>query len=514
VAKEFRIYPGIGIARLGNSPDSFFLSPEVPDLGPLELRADDAIDPVNTYKDANRKLRRQAARFRVYEVETDANGAETFTEVVNGSGVSIVWHVELANEKAAAGWFVSEDLPEDPNKRRNPDATRDDLTIRPTFPAISGANQVATATADGRFKGTAVYLGELRTDGKGRLMVLGGRGKSESIPPGQPLGDGSQAPGHPPNTFANNWAWYDDVADGPVTAEVHIQGQDPQRVAKSAWVIVGPPDFAPYTNGIATLYDIAVQAAGLPVPAAPSFSRDILPILKAATGLRWVSALPNWTDISTDYAALAKKNDATADQLRNDTRTLLANIEAGTLANFKFTDRQRTALDSWASGNFVSDFPPQAPAPAITPDGLNRASLTQAVGGGFFPGIEASIRMTAPAMYSSPFRITNTPFVFAGVNQVPRAGFITRTMACPWQSDFFECAMQTDLSAWWPAQRPIDVFVDQAAEDRRDWSESIANHQALVDKFWMLGLVKKTSTAADEPLVEDERDSDLLRPST
>src|SRR5947209_3606048 len=443
MAKEYRIYPGIGIARLGNSPDSFFLSPEIPNVGPLEQHDDDVVEPVKLFKDGSHKLRRQAARFRIFEVNRDAAGNETFSEIV-----------------------------------------------------------------EGKFKGTSVYLGELRTDGKGRLMVLGGRGKSASIPAGQPLGDGSVAPGHPPNTFANNWAWYDDISDGPVTAVVRVAGQPDQPASKSAWVIVAPPDYAPYTNGITTLYDIAVQASGAQPPATPSFQNDVLPILKAASGLQWVSSLPIWTSISTDYATLSTKGTAAADQLRADTASLLSTIEGGALPDFEFTANQTAILDAWQNGNFVSDFRANPPAEPVTPGGLDRASLTQAVGGGFFPGIEAGIRLTAPAMYSSPFRITNQTFTFAGVKQVPRPGFLTRTMACPWQSDFFECEMQTVSSAWWPAQRPINVFPGQTAANAKPWTDAIPNHQALVDKFWMLGLVRP-STANAARLVETERDSSI-----
>lgn len=456
------------------------------------------------FKDVDHKLRRQAARFRVFEVDVAADRSETFQEVIAGGNVQIEWRVELANEKAAAGWFTSEVLPEDTHRLRNPDASAADLSILPVFPAISGANQTVTASVGGAFKGVPVYLGELRTNSKGRLMVLGGRGVSASVPAGQPLGDGSQAPGHPPNSFANNWGWFDDVSDGPVTAVVKVAGQPDQQVAKSAWVIVAPPDYAPYTNGITTLYDIALQAANISPPQRPSFQNDILPIIKAASGLRWVSALLIWQSISTDYATLSTKGTAPADKLRKDTLSLLLGIQGSSLQNYHLTANQKAVLTAWANGDFVSDFNPSPPQEPLTPPGLDRASLTQAVGGGFFPGIEAGIRNTSPDMYSSPFRITDKPFTFAGVQQTPRAGFITRTMACPWQSDFFECAMQSVTSAWWPAQRPIDVFVGSDLA-QVDWMDPLPDHQALVDKFWMLGFIEKPA-GAEAPLLERERD--------
>jgi hypothetical protein len=335
-------------------------------------------------------------------------------------------------------------------------------------------------------------------------MVLGGKGISG--PSGLPIGDGSGIPGRPPNTFANNEGWHDDVADGPISATVRIPGQPDQVLANAAWVIVAPPDFAPYTNGITTLYDIASVAAGLTPPAKASFQNDVLPILRAAAGLRWVSSLDIWSAISSDYPQLSRQGDATADKLRRDTLSLLLNVAAQTLANFHFTVNQLQILNAWADGNFSSDFDPSPPTPPLTPDGIDRASLSQAVGGGFFPGIEAGIRMTSPDMYSAPFRITSRQFTFGGVPQNPRAGFITRTMACPWQSDFFECAEQTETTVWWPAQRPINVFIDSAARIQKPWIDSIPTHQALVDKFWMLGFVEPLPGGTPEPLVEAERD--------
>lgn len=510
MAKQYRIYPGIGIARLGNSPDSFFVSPEIPGVGPLELTNDDSVHPVTAYKDATHLLRRQAARFRIFELDTDAAGRPTSREINTSTGAAIEWRVELANEKAAAGRFVGENLPEDVQAPRNPGVAQADLIIKPTFAPISRANQTRTASPEGRFRGNAVYLGELRTDVNGRLLVLGGRGASASIPPGLPLGDGDGIPGHVPNDFANNEGWHDDVADGPISATVRIPGQQDVVITNGAWVIVAPPDFAPYNQAVTTLYDVAAQAAGLPAPQPPSFQHDVLPILQAASRLRFVSKLQVWRDIPSDYGRLSRQGNPADDRLRQDALGLLLGIEGGVLANFQFTDNQRQILNAWANGNFLSDFDPAPPpVPPLSPDGLDRASLSQAVGGGFFPGIEAGILMTSPQMYSAPFRITGQPFTFNGIPLHPHAGFITRNMACPWQSDFFECAMQTETTAWWPAQRPIDVFIDQQAQVEKAWIDAIPTHQALVEKFWKLGLVEPPSGGASEPLVEAERDSSL-----
>ena len=58
-----KIHPAIGIARLGNSPADFFIGPERPGEQP---------DPAGGFKDGQCRVKRQAARFRVFA--TDNNG--------------------------------------------------------------------------------------------------------------------------------------------------------------------------------------------------------------------------------------------------------------------------------------------------------------------------------------------------------------------------------------------------------------------------------------------------------
>lgn len=50
------IHPTIGVARIGDSPDAFFIGPEDPTNQP---------DPTEDFRDAEGYLKRQAARFRV-----------------------------------------------------------------------------------------------------------------------------------------------------------------------------------------------------------------------------------------------------------------------------------------------------------------------------------------------------------------------------------------------------------------------------------------------------------------
>lgn len=88
-----------------------------------------------------------------------------------------------------------------------------------------------------------MYLGELRTDEKGRLVVLGGRGFSQPVGPDGPA-TGDDRLNYWIVNYANNDHWYDDTSDGPVTAKVMLNKKEIE-VCGGAWVVVAPPDFAP-----------------------------------------------------------------------------------------------------------------------------------------------------------------------------------------------------------------------------------------------------------------------------
>ena len=72
---EFRIYPSIGIARVGDSTDGFIIGPEAP-----------GIVPTGPFRGSDKGLKPQAARFRIYKVEIDAQENETVTEVIAPGG--------------------------------------------------------------------------------------------------------------------------------------------------------------------------------------------------------------------------------------------------------------------------------------------------------------------------------------------------------------------------------------------------------------------------------------------
>lgn len=224
------------------------------------------------------------AEFRIYAY--DGNG-RVVRELTMDPTTEITWTVEVANHKAA--WYNFElalDIPEAetaaPSTRRNAEVAlrdRHNLSITPGARSINTCSGVAQFQG-GTFMGIEVPLGELRTDTVGRLQVFGGHGRSASYQE------------KPPTTFANNDGWYDDTSDGPVTATVLVDGR-PITVTP-AWVVVAPPNYGPQQKAVRTMYalmtDVAIQAGQLPAPTRPSFTDDILPILKAMCDLQWMNA--------------------------------------------------------------------------------------------------------------------------------------------------------------------------------------------------------------------------------
>jgi hypothetical protein len=176
-------------------------------------------------------VKRQAAQFRIYGLNQDGEVVKEITD----DCAQIEWRVHLSNRKAAwyqfnnamdlGGFSMSSTL-------RNSTVTGDgrrSLVIDPGQRTISGKNAAGVVFDTGEFQGTPVYLGELGTDPDGRVLVLGGRGHSQS------------ASGSPASTFANNDGWHDDTSDGPVRATVTIDGVAHEAVP--AMVAVTPPNF-------------------------------------------------------------------------------------------------------------------------------------------------------------------------------------------------------------------------------------------------------------------------------
>jgi hypothetical protein len=498
------IYPGIGIARIGNATgdDDAFVGPEVFPAPPT------AIDDV---RDATGAIRRQAARFRVYGY--NANDELVGEVTAADAGVELAWTVEIANKKPAWYRFLNaldiDEATDTQSIRRNEGVKGQDragLAITPGPRTVRG-KAVGRADAPrfdtGKFQDEPVYLGELRTDDRGRLLVLGGLGKSVS-PTDQPIYDApdpARMYKGDPDSFNNASGWYDDIADGPVDATLTIDGR-PIPV-KSAWVAVAPPNFAPDIVGWRTMYDLLVDtymAAGMMTePMDVSFTEDILPIFERLSNLQWVNAgflelfgvgtqydvadpsfvkkllgKPVSSIAPTDVSAFKMK---TTDGFRpldpGDTKRLSwPPIYGDAYGSFQNTSavalapspRRAKHLTAWAAGTFTDDYQPDAEPPrqiedvdlSLQPDMLNQGALGYCLADAFHPGCELTWPMRHKTIYSEPFRIKRRPPMveerdYGEVLTKARAladdgplheqgpGDLTRWMALPWQGDTAFC---------------------------------------------------------------------------
>jgi hypothetical protein len=483
-----KIHPAIGVARVGNSPEHF--------IGP------ETIEPASRekgfYRDSQGRLKRQAARFRIFGY----NAAGEVVRELTPDWAKIRWNVHVANRKAAwYQWTMSLDVEEAKGQkipRRNAHVKGDqrkELVIDGDLKSIEGkGTQGSDYHFCGRFVSTDVYLGEIQTDESGRLVFLGGKGISASpthspiLPPGD-------------NGFINADGWYDDICDGPVGADVWIEGQSVP--VESAWVVTAPPNYAPDLVGVRTLYDLLtdlyLKNDWWPYPAQVSFRKDVYPILRRLSGLQWVNhgfavqfghgGANNFLD--ADYVAkLARDPNAEGYDLYREMRHQVfrsfrdpQGSDGNQLPwpwiygdamddppgnsprqNASVSDTQFRILKDWADSNFKPDWDelqddfgtlekvPLPDQPAV----LDRAALEFCLADAFHPGCEVTWPIRHLSLYSSPFRIRHRPPQDAepdyGVSLTPEIalsptgplheqgpGDLTRWMGLPWQADTGYC---------------------------------------------------------------------------
>lgn len=508
------IHPGVGIARLGNSPRGFFVGPEVPGQLP---------SPEGGFKDSGGRIKRQAARFRVYGLDKAGNVVREVTADVG----QVTWRVHLANRKAAWYQFLNAmDLGPKyakPAARRNATITgtaRRGLIIDPGSRSISGrSTRGASYRFDsGRFMGTTVPLGELRTDGEGRLLVLGGFGASASYL------DKSAT------TFANNDGWHDDTSDGTVRASVRIGSKSFE--AEPAVVAVTPPNFGQGLYGVVTMYDVVYDLFcrdprfDLDAPRRPSFWRHIYPMLVRLVDSGWVNSgadmlfgpgspsrltapdllarladpAPEFEPLRTGYAGWFR-DPAGAHQAQQPARIPPFYGDAfGDYTNLGADDLSVTRtqygwLQHWARGDFdadpsLRDRPDQlAEYPlAEQPRALDEANLESCLGGPFHPGIELTWTLRTASMWKAPFRLkllaegaepkmdygaALTPgeaLGDGGVVEATSPGTLTWWMGVPWQTDEASCLAGYELGTYlplpsfWAARVPNQVLSERSYE--------------------------------------------------
>jgi L-Lysine epsilon oxidase N-terminal/von Willebrand factor type A domain len=181
-----KVHPGIGVARIGDSPE-YFIGPEVPTA---------VVSPPGGFRDAECRIKRQAALFRIFEHLADG----TATEIVSNATTTITWTVNLRRT-------IREDA-----SAFGPDV----VLSTPGSTAFVPAPVLRSVPADAK-------LAEIRTDAEGRLLVLCG-----------------DVPIHP---FMGRTG-PDGRAEGYVRARVVREGV-PLAAVFSSWVVIYPPDYAP-----------------------------------------------------------------------------------------------------------------------------------------------------------------------------------------------------------------------------------------------------------------------------
>jgi hypothetical protein len=316
-----RVHPAIGIARVGNS-DEYYLAPEsvagVPLDGPGSLvgglpikeGTESQTITAGDLRDKYGRMRRQAARFRIFAYPAAATGSYPTgvgEEVRIGSTlggkkvIDLVWTVHLANKKANS-YVLNDDLgihvyepahaadlelrnaavgPDPDNAARlkklvidaGPRAIRgpdgDPVAFDKATHAcyFDGASIVTVGAYPKTFPENsfaAMYtpvgdidsLGELRTDEHGRLVVVPAEGKAcgwlrpDGTP--HPLFGDALRPGVYGDVNADGW--FDDTGDGPVSAAV-VFDDDTVADAHAGWVISTDPNYAPQIRNVVTLWD-------------------------------------------------------------------------------------------------------------------------------------------------------------------------------------------------------------------------------------------------------------------
>jgi hypothetical protein len=468
--KTIRVHPAIGIARLGRSPEEYFIGPEVPACGTATSSRSVSTQKkmsVSEYRDSAGLLKRQAARFRLFAYDKK----DRLIGEVTSKTANITWKVHLKNTKAVGRRF--EGLKRNTPYRNQRCKDRTQLELDPGEIKIQGRSAKKDFFCRGKFMGRWFHpplkLGTVLTDENGRLLVLGGHGRSGTLT-GAKLRDVRFY------DFANQDGWYDDISDGSVKAKVRLKTGRRVEVIP-AWVIVGPPKFAPEVQNVVTLFDTLYQIAlenealkgalkrwKLLPRKKPSFTRDVYPILQRASDVQWLFAQANVGHHQQFQISRARKDALYRQHLFRQFRPPIVGpkqVGAGTgempymWSDFypkritaTLTPHQYGIMAAWAIGNFDDDWESRRKSTQrITPFGLDRAALEACVGAPFSPGIEVGWKIRDEFKYCEPFRLD--------ARLAP--GAITQQMSIPWQSDFVDCRDESPY-AWWPAQRPIDVI--------------------------------------------------------
>ena len=313
---RFRIYPSIGVARLGNGPaekEHVIFSPEIPWANLFETD--------NQYLMPDGKIKKQAQRFYIYECDSSGKPVRQ----IDPADYDIRWSAEVANKKPF--WYdfnnsldlsivsknrnVSPDFaknktaPGIPAVQRNPNVLNMDQRLPHGYnyrkelvnnpPTVSVDEKNTRQSIPGQFPNAGrqsesllakslgtepvqVDLGTIEYD-EGTLIFYAADGISASLNPSDLNTD-----------FADNSNWYDDICDGRITAVITSRSTGDtyhlNDAWSAAWVATAPPDYAPQIQPISTMYDI-ISGAGTD-KYEPEFSL-VFPMLYRLYRMQWVN---------------------------------------------------------------------------------------------------------------------------------------------------------------------------------------------------------------------------------
>ncbi len=553
------VYPPLGIARVGNSPE-YYIASEIPGK---QAR------PEGAYKDERGRIKKQAVLFRIYGLNDEG---KVVKELTLEDCEEIKWEVHVANRKAA--WYQFNNaldlkglaIPGAP--RNNNIKSRQDLVIDPGIHSISGAKHIVPICS-GKIMNTDVILGQLRTDKQGRLLFLGGDGQSGTF-------DGS-----PITTFANNDGWYDDISDGPVYATVKYNGQTMQ--AEPGFVATTPPNYGQGLFGVVTMFDVVqdlyIRNNWEEDPGEQlNFWKHIYPIFERLSQTQWVNFgfyMLFGKNSPTDplepetLAQLADPSDS-AKSVREFCFSLFRAPSAGkyeptkippfygdAFGNYKglaeddlaVTSTQYDWLKRWAEGKFTNEKPKVYNSFEEMPleeqvKAMTEAPLVECLGGPFHPGIELTWILRNLIMWNKPYRLKvhslgqgvlddygpllapHIALAAGGPLDGSGPGSLTRYMGVPWQTDESSClsgynrSYYLPLPSFWAARVPNQVLSEESGrllmnkeigigqqlkhfDYRQDWLRDLSpggndRRQDMVEEWHQLGIVQEINVGNDD----------------
>lgn len=513
---EYRIHPALGVARMGNSDTSYFLTAEKPrqPVDPRQKRipgsSPDQTGADGDFRDSTGKLAKQGARFRVFcyhYIKTAKSKSLMMVWECNKSEYDIEWTVKVANLKSTLQpQFDTRNL--STREKNLPNA----VTLKTALAGDANKLKTFTGKPAGRLD-----LGSCFMDTDGRLVVLGSSGKCKALP-------GSSVAPRTGNSNLNWQGWEDDAADGPITATVKPKassskpdkGEAKRPVDEPAWVTITIPDYGADVRASVSLYNLAMNYAwvhaverkdtkkvGFPKKAdLVTYINQVEPILDAYIANRfttdkarrhytaavYTASFPKYIKKNAYYYGWFRKPYVTKDYKPENVFVPFSGedpnvtIGAPPRSYYKDTDfgmpkllyttpteLQYEALADLAGGTLASGSldANNSNNSNYLPYQLDRAHMESINGRSLFPGIEVGREANYYRTWSAKKGCCKDHLDVRVKNEIshdstaandgkiigpPSAGYLTRSLACPWHADFLLCS-----DDYWPHSRPVSV---------------------------------------------------------